>query len=75
VIAAATHRGFGMVRRVVNKAIVCVRLAAIDYQISSTQQYLHECDRDGLIDSLSLRYFRADMDALIVRRAALLRRL
>lgn len=43
----------------------------VRYQIHETEQYLRACERDGLIDSLSLRDFRAQLSALRVRRITL----
>jgi hypothetical protein len=43
----------------------------VAYQIHETEQYLRACERDGLVDSLSLRDFRAQLSALRVRRITL----
>lgn len=37
------------------------------YQIWETEHYLRDCEREGLTDSLSLRDFRAQLQALRVR--------
>lgn len=41
------------------------------WQIRSTEQYLRDCARDGLSDSLSLREFRLQLEELRVELALL----
>jgi hypothetical protein len=43
----------------------------VRWQISATEQYLDDCERDGITDSLSIRDFHRQLDAMRVRLALL----
>lgn len=48
-----------------------VRRTWLRYTIWETECYLRACDADGLVDSLSLRDFRAQLEAMRVQLADL----
>lgn len=49
-----------------------VRLAVLDYKSNSHLRYLRECSPDGLINSLNVDRFRAELAAMEVERMTLL---
>ena len=60
-----------MIGRLICRALACVLRCWVRYQIWETEHYLRDCERDGLVESLSLTDFRAQLAALRVRLAAL----
>jgi len=47
------------------------RALLLRYQIHETEAYLRACERDGLVNSLSLRQFRWDLASMRCRLALL----
>ncbi len=58
-----------------HNAALLLRIAALSYVIWDTERYLREVAEDGLIESLSLSAFRAQLEADRVKRAVLRSRL
>ena len=48
-----------------------LRIALLTYQIRETECYLLACERDGLVNSLSLQQFRWDLSSMRCRLALL----
>ena len=48
-----------------------LRIALLAYQIHETEAYLRACERDGPVNSLSLREFRWDLSSMRCRLALL----
>lgn len=44
-----------------------VQAGLVRWEIVETERYLRACERDGLVDSLSLRDFRGQLQALRIR--------
>lgn len=56
-----------MLRRLLN----CLHAAWLRWSIDSTEQYMLACARDGIMDSDTLRHWRAQLAADRVRLALL----
>ena len=48
-----------------------LRIWWLRWDLDSLERYMRECNPDGLLDSVSLRYFRADAEAKRVELAVL----
>jgi hypothetical protein len=55
----------------VQRLVLEVRILVLRWNIDSTEQWLAECAADGLVDSLSLRHFRMQLQADRVQLAQL----
>jgi hypothetical protein len=53
------------------RSIRWVRCAWLRWQIRSTERYIAACVADGILDGLSMREFRRQLDAMRVRLAML----
>lgn len=52
-----------------------VQILALRYRIWSTEDWIKDCERDGITDSLNMREFRRDLGRMRCQRAMLEARL
>lgn len=52
-------------------AWLTVQAAWLHYEIHETEAYLRDCARDGLVESLHLKYWRRNVEAMVVDQIVL----
>jgi hypothetical protein len=68
---SALRRIVGRAWAALHNTGLLLRIAALSYVIWDTERYLREVAEDGLIESLSLSAFKAQLEADRVKRAVL----
>lgn len=58
-------------RSLLSRCWRAIRAGWLRWQISATEQYLRDCERDGIVDSLSIREFRLCIEEMRVELALL----
>ena len=72
-MSAAAHKVHGAVRRpsLLMRLWLYIRAAHLQWNIDSAESYMWECERDGIMDSVTLRYWRDHLAAERVQLATL----
>lgn len=70
-LAAALPQRIPTRRGLLSRLWIGLQIAVLQMQIVLTEDWLEECARDGLQDSLNLRLFRAELEQMRCRVAYL----